>query len=109
MCIGFLVQYNYYNLPRWIWIIYNINSITYTIILSGIIISHALERDNETINLIFTSIGTLVFFIGGISGFIEENYYESVDLANGPDQNYLAGCMTGKFTIQTNFNRKIKM
>lgn len=76
----------------------NINSLTYTIILTEMTISHVFKKNNDQIlDFLFTIIGVPMFLTGAISGFIHECIYEPEDAENGPNQKYFEFLMTGQF------------
>lgn len=88
-------QYYSYEIPSWLWIVYCIDSATYSIIIIVTIISYVFQDNCYVLDLYFTAIGVPIYLIGAIGGVIQEIVLDPSDASNGPSQLYLSAIFSG--------------
>ncbi|CAL7933101.1 unnamed protein product [Xylocopa violacea] len=96
ICVRELTKYNEYTIPRWLWIIYCIDSATYFLIYLFIATTHVFEKPRRlpvsctsftkitTSNCIdeeftYFSLGVIFHLIGAIAGIVRSRYEEPDD------------------------------
>ncbi|XP_076545360.1 uncharacterized protein LOC117604568 isoform X2 [Osmia lignaria lignaria] len=68
ICLYELSKYSEYMIPKWLWIIYCIDSFTYAIVYFSIAMTHVFEKPRKVSEFTYFSLGVIFNFIGGIAG-----------------------------------------
>ncbi|XP_043801171.1 uncharacterized protein LOC122719448 isoform X2 [Apis laboriosa] len=79
VCIYELLKHKEYMIPRWLWVIYCIDSCTYSIVYISIGFTQMFEKSRKLPELIYFTIGVVFHLIGGISGIMRASYIEDID------------------------------
>lgn len=87
-----------YSVPRWLWLIYCTNSLTYIVILMTITGSYILEEDCEYLDLVFSAIGTPLYLAGGIAAIVRVAIYIPEDANNDSCELALGVIFIGRYT-----------
>ncbi|CAL7933102.1 unnamed protein product [Xylocopa violacea] len=79
ICVRELTKYNEYTIPRWLWIIYCIDSATYFLIYLFIATTHVFEKPRRLPEFTYFSLGVIFHLIGAIAGIVRSRYEEPDD------------------------------